>query len=227
MLIVASIAAAWIFRGRLFAVFSSADRVRAAVEGAGAWSVVAFIALQVVQVVVFIIPGEFVQIAGGWIFGAALGSLYSSLGIALGSMFNFALARLFGRRFVAALFGLKALDRFDCIVRSRRAAGAFFLLFAIPGLPKDALCFVAGLSGMRPLAFAAVSMLGRLPGIVGSSIMGQAVSDGRYGLLAAIAVGAAALFLLGAVFKDRLHDAVSASARGELNGEPERLREEA
>jgi uncharacterized membrane protein YdjX (TVP38/TMEM64 family) len=129
-------------------------------------------------------------------------------------MFDFALARVLGKRFVAGLFGERKLERFDRITNSPRAEAAFFLLFVIPGMPKDVLCFVAGLSTLRPLTFLLVSMLGRVPGIVGSAVMGAAAYEGRTILLVTVAALAAVLFGLGAIFKDRIHDWIVALRAG-------------
>lgn len=214
LVVVALLGAAFAFRDLLLPVFGSAKGLRAAVEGAGPWGPALFVGLQIVQVVVFVLPGEIVQIAGGYLFGALEGTLLSVLGIAIGSMLDFAAARLLGTRFVAALFGNEKLERFDALMASKRAEVSFFLLFVIPGIPKDLLCFVGGLSAMRPATFLAVSMIGRLPGIAGSAVMGAAASDGRPGLFAAVALVAAVLFVAGLLARDSIHDAVSSIARG-------------
>jgi uncharacterized membrane protein YdjX (TVP38/TMEM64 family) len=213
-LFVAMFGVVWIFRVQLYDLFSDPAHVRAAVQRAGVWSPALFVLLQVFQVVVFMVPGEILQIAGGWLFGIVPGSLLSILGISLGSMFDFALARVLGKRFVAGLFGERKLERFDRITTTPRAEAAFFLLFVIPGMPKDVLCFVAGLSTLRPLTFLLVSMLGRVPGIVGSAVMGAAAYEGRTILLVTVAAVAAVLFGLGAIFKDRIHDWIVALRAG-------------
>jgi len=197
LLIGSTIAVVIIFRTEIWAVFSSSENIRSAVEGWGIAAPLAFIGLQFIQVVIFVIPGEVPQIAGGYLFGMWWGALYSVIGIFLGSSFNFLLARIFGVPFVSALFKEEQLRKFDTITRSPRAQIAFFLLFAIPGLPKDVLCYVAGLSPMRYAAFAVVSMVGRLPGIVGSAGMGGAAAASRW-VTAGIILGiASVLFVLG------------------------------
>jgi uncharacterized membrane protein YdjX (TVP38/TMEM64 family) len=206
LLILVLLAAAFFGRSWLWSVFESPQRLRAAVEGFGWWGPAVFIALQVLQVVVFVIPGEIAQIAGGYLFGAWAGTLLSVVGIGLGSALNFFLARSLGTRFVAGLFGAEKLARFGAITKSGRSEAAFFLLFVIPGLPKDLLCFVAGLSPIPPFTFLAVSVIGRLPGVIGSSVMGAAAESGSRGLFLAIATVASLLFLAGLAFKDKLHD---------------------
>jgi uncharacterized membrane protein YdjX (TVP38/TMEM64 family) len=214
LFICAVVGGAWVGRGALYALFASSERLRATVDASGAWGPLVFIALQVFQVVVFMIPGEIAQIAGGYLFGVVNGTLLSVIGIALGSLLDFAAARLLGQRFVVALFGKDKLESFDRIRTSPRSELIFFLLFVIPGIPKDLLCFVAGLSALHPLAFLAVSMVGRLPGIVGSSVMGAAAADGRGGIFVGVALVAVVLFVAGIFGRDRIHEVLSSLARG-------------
>jgi uncharacterized membrane protein YdjX (TVP38/TMEM64 family) len=185
-------------------IFVSVDSFKAFVESTAYWGPLVFVVLQILQVLVFVLPGEIAQIAGGYLFGTLWGTVLSVLGISLGSLLNFFLARNLGTRFVAKLFGQRRLDGFDVIRTSPRAAFAFFLLFLIPGLPKDLLCFVAGLSALRPLVFLGISMVGRFPGILGSAFMGSAAGEGRLDIAVAIAIGATVLFVLGMVYNERI-----------------------
>ncbi|MBN1685103.1 MAG: TVP38/TMEM64 family protein [Spirochaetales bacterium] len=197
-----------IFRQQIWQVFSSSENIKEAVESWGIAAPLSFIGLQFIQVVIFVIPGEVPQIAGGYLFGTVQGSLLSVTGILLGSSFNFLLARVFGVPFVRALFGEQRLEKFDAISRSPRSQIAFFLLFVIPGIPKDILCYVAGLSPMRYLAFVFVSMIGRLPGIVGSAGIGGAAAANKW-VVAGIILGVASvLFALGVIFRNRLQGVV-------------------
>ena len=205
LLIVGTIGAVIVFREEIWAVFSSSENIQRTVEGWGVAAPLAFVALQFVQVVVFVIPGEVPQIAGGFLFGLVKGSLYSVVGILLGSSFNFVLARLLGVPFVRTLFKEKQLHKFDKITNSPRTQIAFFLLFAIPGIPKDILCYVAGLTSMRFVAFLLISTVGRLPGIIGSAGMGDAAASSRWVLAGVIMAVATVLFVLGLIYRDRVH----------------------
>ncbi len=193
-----------VFHDELWGLFRNRDAIRGWIEGRGLWGPFAFILLQVVQVVVFVIPGEVVQIAGGYAFGFWLGSLYSLIGITLGSLANFYAGRLLGRPFVESLFARDKIEKVEAVTGSGKAAAGFFLLFVIPGIPKDVLCYVAGVSKLRLLAFLGVSMAGRLPGILGSSYMGSAAYTGAWKGAVIVLVIAAALFVLGLVFRERI-----------------------
>ena len=192
------------FRGPLMAVAKSPQDVRAWVESAGAAAPLAFMALQAVQVVIFVVPGEIVQVAGGYAFGLWLGTLWSVLGILAGSLVNFGVGRLLGRPFIETLVGSEKAARIEAATGGGKAAAGFLLLFAIPGIPKDALTYAAGAGTMGFGTFIAVSSIGRLPGILGSSYMGSSAFDESYGVALVVLGVAVVLFLVGLVFRERI-----------------------
>ncbi len=191
-----------LFRDELWQVFASPERLKSWVDGWGPVAPLVFIGLQFVQVVVFVIPGEIPQIAGGYLFGVPLGISYSLIGIGSGSLFNFFIARTLGVPFTERILGRKRLLRFSRFIDSPRTLITFLLLFLIPGIPKDILCYVSGLSSMSITAFLAVSMIGRVPGILLSVLFGDAAAGGRWIPAAIIALSAGLLFLAGLIFRE-------------------------
>ena len=208
LLIITTLVVVVVFGEEIWGVFSSPENIQTTVEGWGVAAPLAFIALQFVQVVIFVIPGEVPQIAGGYLFGMAKGTLYSITGILLGSSLNFLMARLLGVPFVKALFKEDQLRKFDKITHSSRAQIAFFLLCVIPGIPKDVLCYVAGLSSLRFVGFTLISTVGRFPGILGSAGIGDAAASSRWILAGTIMAVAAILFILGLIYRDRIHEII-------------------
>jgi uncharacterized membrane protein YdjX (TVP38/TMEM64 family) len=186
----------------LWRIFQDPQVVRDWIRSWGPWAPAVFVFLQVLQVVVFVLPGEVTQIAGGWVFGFGLGSLLSVVGIALGSAIAFGLTRWLGVGFVHRIAGPETVAKFDHLMASPKFIGSLFLFFLIPGIPKDVLCYVAGLSRLKFLPFLLISSVARLPGIFGSSLMGKALYQGNWLLLAGIAGGALVLFGLGFWFRE-------------------------
>jgi uncharacterized membrane protein YdjX (TVP38/TMEM64 family) len=193
-----------VFRNDIWRFFSSANTLKDWVAARGTIAPLLFIAIQAIQVIVFMIPGEVPQIAGGYLFGVWLGTLLSIAGILLGSAVSFLLARLLGVPFVHALFPKDRVERVERLLESRRSKAIFFLLFLIPGIPKDVLCYLAGLSPMKFPFFIAASFIGRLPGILGSAFIGSAAAEKRW-VPAAIVLGAAViLFGVGYLARARI-----------------------
>jgi uncharacterized membrane protein YdjX (TVP38/TMEM64 family) len=204
-LLLAGIAApAVIYHREIWRLFSSTTALREWVSSTGALAPLVFVAVQALQVVVFVIPGEVPQIAGGWLFGPVLGTLLSLCGILAGSAVAFFLARLAGMPFVRALFPGDQVDRIGRLLGSRGARVAFFLLFLIPGIPKDVLTYVAGLTPIKPLRFALLAMIARFPGILISSYIGAHVEKQQYGEVIVASALAVALFIAGIFLRERI-----------------------
>jgi uncharacterized membrane protein YdjX (TVP38/TMEM64 family) len=181
---------------RLWKAFQGRDEMRVYVESCGNWAPAAFVFLQSAQVVLAPIPGEVTGAVGGFIFGAVPSLFYSTAGLTIGSFINFLAARFIGLPIVKLAVSDETLDRF-CFLTERRGTVLSLALFAIPGFPKDLLCYILGLSPMGFITFAVVCTLGRTPGTAMLSFGGAAVYCEDWLLvvgLAAIAVVCIALF---------------------------------
>ena len=206
-----------VYRQELTAVFATPQRVQDWVQNVGVFAPLAFIGVQIVQVIIFVIPGEVVQIAGGYLFGVTAGVLYSIIGITIGGTVNFFVARALGIPFVEALFSPSRLARFREVAESPRAKVGFFLFFLIPGIPKDILCYVAGIAPMSYPVFLGISVAGRLPALVGSNFIGDAAAAQQWHLALAILALSIVLFLLGIVFRGRLQAWIRRLSRNRPN----------
>ncbi len=193
-----------VWRAELWKVFTSLDRLREWVSGWGASAPLVYIAVQAFQIVIFVIPGELVQIAGGYLFGAVSGALLAVAGTVLGATICFFLARLLGKPFVASVVPRQRMESVEKLLASPGARSVFFLLYLIPGIPKDVLGYVAGLSPFSYPFFIAVSTLGRLPGLIGSAVIGGAAAASRWVVLGVVSGAAVILFAAGLILRPRI-----------------------
>jgi uncharacterized membrane protein YdjX (TVP38/TMEM64 family) len=145
----------------------------------GPYSAAVFMLLQALQVVVSPIPGELTGVVGGYVYGVKFGFLASTLGLTLGSWVAFELASIFGRPLVEKFVAEKVLEKFHFLTTNAGAVISF-LLFVIPGFPKDYLCYILGLSGMNLGTFLIVSTIGRMPGTYLLTIQGASI--GRWAI---------------------------------------------
>lgn len=200
----AMLAVILLYREQIWTIATRPEELRQWVDGFGATAPLVFMAVQALQIVVFVIPGEVPQIAGGYLFGIAGGLALTVAGSALGSAIAFLASRFLGIEFLRAILRGEQLERLQRMASSPRATITFFLFFLIPGIPKDVLCYVAGLSRLRLSLFLVIATVGRLPGIVGSVMMGDAAAEQRWlfaGIVMAIAL---LLFGTGVLFRARL-----------------------
>lgn len=166
----------------------------------GNFSILVFVLMQVLQVVAFFIPGEFIQIAGGYIFGTFLGGIISLIGITLGSIIVYFVSNKYGKPFVEKLISKKEVKFFKKILKAGSKKIVVFMFYLIPGIPKDALAYICGVSNISFKDFFIYSTLGRIPGIFISSFFGQKIYAGDVTSLITIGVTMSALFILG-IFK--------------------------
>jgi uncharacterized membrane protein YdjX (TVP38/TMEM64 family) len=166
----------------LWELFRSKDELRVYVESWGNMAPVAFIVLQTLQVVIAPIPGELTGAVGGFIFGAVPTLFYSTAGLTLGSVLAFIAARIMGLPIVKMVVSPETLEKFHFLTE-RRGAVLALVLFAIPGFPKDILCYILGLSPMGFVTFLIVCTLGRIPGTALLSYTGSAIFEENWVLL--------------------------------------------
>ena len=173
----------------------------------GTYHILMFILVQIIQVIIFIIPGEVVEIAAGYLFGTTLGSIYSIIGIAIGSFISFFIARLLGYDFVKRVVPKQMFNRWNVFINEEKRGGTvLFLLYSIPGTPKDALAYFAGLTPVGYLKFIFISMFARLPAIVFSAYLGANIGDQKYKMALLIAIIAGLFFTIGFIYRDKIID---------------------
>ena len=187
----------------VFQFFMSRERLRAFIDSLGMWGFAGFIVLQVVQVVAAPIPGEATGLLGGYLYGPALGVLLSTIGLTVGSLIAFSLSRLFGKPLTERLVPRPTLERFNYLLHHK---GAFliFLLFLVPGFPKDILCYILGLGPLTIVEFLGIATSGRLLGTVLLTLSGSYLRKGQYEQFFVIVGLAIVVVFLAMAYKDKL-----------------------
>lgn len=202
-MLAAVLAIGYLAAGRFAPFLTDPEALRAWVEGFGPWAPVAFVALQAGQVVVAPIPGQAAGLLGGYLFGAVRGGLYSVIGATIGSAVVFWLSRRYGRSYVEDVLAPETLARFDALVSENGRAG-LFLVFLVPGLPDDAICFVGGMTEIPLWQLVALAAVGRAPSLFVVALIGADLADERFASAALLGVAVAALAGVGYLYRDRL-----------------------
>ncbi|RXK47988.1 TVP38/TMEM64 family protein [Halorientalis pallida] len=181
--------------------------LRATLRSYGPFTPVVFATVQAVQVVVAPVPGQILAGVAGYLFGTLPGTLYTIVGVVIGSAVVFGASRLYGRPYVERVLTEDTLDRWDRFL-DRTGVPGLFVLFLLPTFPDDILCFVAGLSEIDPPTFLALVLFGRGPSFLVIAYAGTQLSDGRLLRTGAVLLGLT--ILTGAVLfgTDRLIEAL-------------------
>ena len=151
-------------------------------ETVNAWGWMApmvFMAIQALQVIISPIPGEITGPVGGALFGTLWGLIYSTIGLTVGTLFCFWVGRRWGEPLVRPWLSEHNWNQMSFILEAEGAI-ICFILYLIPGFPKDIISYLFGISPMPFWVFAVVSTVGRLPGTWISSYFGAHVAEQQY-----------------------------------------------
>jgi uncharacterized membrane protein YdjX (TVP38/TMEM64 family) len=192
-----------IYHSYIYLAFFNRQKLIDFVNSFGKLGPVIFIVLQIFQVLFAPIPGEVTGFLGGFLYGNFFGLLYSTIGLGVGSWLAFILSRWAGQPMVEWIVSPKVLLRFDYLM-ARRGTWIAFVLFLIPGFPKDYLCYILGLSHMDLKTFLIISTIGRILGTAMLTFQGHLVRQGSYYTLAVVVLLSLIFILLAYRYRERL-----------------------
>ncbi len=195
-------------------------RVISEVRSAGPLGVFMLLGMQVLQVIVAFIPGEVTQLAAGMMYGAFFGALIVLVGCIISSAFVFTLVHKLGAPFVRSMVSTKMLDRFHSYDESGKLTKVVFVLFLIPGLPKDVFTYLVPLTSMSMRDFLVVSNVGRIPGIVVSTYAAAGLIGGQIWKSATVFLITAVVAMLGILSKDKLMDKLGHAPKASTDDVP-------
>ena len=165
------------------------EEFRQWVDSHGPMGRLAFLGMMTLQVVVAMIPGEPLEIAAGYVFGNFEGLLLCILGAVLGTIMIFGFTRLFGVKMVEAFISREKIESIRFLHNPEKRNVLVFLLFFIPGTPKDVITYFIGLTSMKLPAFLLLSSIGRIPSVITSTIVGNALGTQNYVAAVLVFVG--------------------------------------
>jgi len=197
------------------------QQLKGFIRSFGPYSPLAYILLQILQVVIAPVPGGAVEFLGGYLFGVKAGFVYSMIGLILGSWFAFSLARIFEKIAVEKFVSEQTRKKFDYLVEHEGAILSF-ILFLLPGFPKDALCYILGLTPMHLGIFLIISTIGRIPGTLMAILQGAKAFEHEYYTFGMLLGGSALVILVFYIYHEEIHTLIKKlkeGKKGSLGGE--------
>ena len=198
----------YFFHGETISSLKDTDNLASFADSLGenkTKSAIFYIGVQFLQIVISIIPGQIVQMAGGYLFGLIPGVLLSLTGAALGTSTAYILGKYLGRDAIKLFISPEKTDYYVERLNSKRAYLIVFILYLIPGLPKDVLAYPAGISNMKYKAFLPISLIGRLPAMIASVLIGSFYKTGHYYGAGVIIVVFVIIFALCILFRKQIN----------------------
>lgn len=139
-----------------------------------------FIGIQFLQIVFAFIPGEVVEVGAGYIYGTVKGTLLCLVGVAPATALVFGLTRLLGHKFTEIMIDSRDLKKLKFLNDERKLTVILFLLYFLPGTPKDLITYFAGVTKIKTAPFFIISIFCRLPSILTSTLAGSQLGKENY-----------------------------------------------
>lgn len=171
---------------------SEPQKFRAWVDDKGFLGKLFFVGMVFFQTVIAVIPGEPFEIGAGYAFGAIEGTLLTMIGITLGSILIFWLTRHIGIRFVEVFFPIEKIRSLKFLQNTKKVRLIIFLVFFIPGTPKDLLSYFIGLTDIKFSSWILIAAFARIPSIITSTMGGNALGERKY-------ISAVVIFVISAI----------------------------
>ncbi len=158
------------------------------VSASGIIGILTLFGLQVAQIFLIIVPGEPIEILAGMCYGSIGGTIFIMISACIISITIFFLVRKFGRKFVYDFCDrekVRKIENHKLFQNPKKIEMIMFILFLIPGTPKDLLVYIAGLLPIKPLKFVVISTFARFPSVISSTLAGEnlAIGDWKMGLI--------------------------------------------
>lgn len=176
---------------------SDPEKFQLWVEEKGIWGVLAFMGMNILQVLFAIIPGGPFEIGAGYAFGVLKGSIICDIAMTIGSVITFSLARKYGMKFVELFFSREKIESVGFLKANKKSVTILFLVFLLPGSPKDLISYAVGLSDLPLWIWVLINLIGRFPAILLSASSGSALNGKKYLVAGIMIVCIILLYIIG------------------------------
>lgn len=164
------------------------------------------IVLIAAQIFLAFLPGEPLELAAGFLFGSIGGTLLCLVGSLLGTALVYLLVQRYGKRLVSVFFKQEQLNEFSGVLKKRNSMLWIFLLFLIPGTPKDIMTYVVSLSNVALGKWLLLTTVGRIPSIVTSTFLSGSLKEGNFIMAAGVAIFTILLVIAGGFVYKRMKE---------------------
>lgn len=169
--------------------------------GIGGWFIM--VGIQVAQVVIAFLPGEPIEILMGVLYGPWVGMLTTMVGILIGTLIIYFLAKKIGKPFIRLFVSDEDFKKFKFLNNPTKIELTTFILFFIPGTPKDVLTYIVPLTPINPKKFFLISVFARIPSIITSTLIGDSLMEGNLTLTIVVFAITAIISVAGIIINNK------------------------
>lgn len=159
------------------------DVFKTRIDNSGFLGLLWLFGIQLAQIFLIFVPGEPIEVLAGMCYGGLWGTVFIMVSAAIISSMIFFLVRKFGKKFVYDFCGeerAKKIENSKFFQNPKKIERILFILFLLPGTPKDFLCYVSGLLPIKSLNFIIIATFARFPSVISSTLAGANIVSGNW-----------------------------------------------
>lgn len=157
----------WLYR---IGILNDQNVLTDMIKSHGAFGSLSFLGIQILQVVFPIIPGGVTTVVGFLVFNFWRGFFLNYVGISIGSILLFALARRYGKKFCLLFMNEETFEKYESKIDNKRGYELFFIFCMLsPISPADIVVMITGLTSMSYRKFILITLLCRPVSIIAYS----------------------------------------------------------
>ena len=166
----------------MISMYREPNQFKQYIDGFGAWGMAMMFFIQISQIIVALIPGELVEFVAGTLYGCIGGLIFCLVGIAIGQIIIFQSVKFLGKDFVEKAAGSNAMQKLKFLQNEKKLKLIIFILFFIPGTPKDLLTYVVPFTKIKIRDFIILTTAARIPSVISSTFAGSAYASQNYSI---------------------------------------------
>lgn len=172
------------------------------ISSLGIKGVAVILLIQILQVFIAFIPGELVELLAGFLYGTWGGLAICLLGNLIASLLIFSLVKFLAKNHLSKF--QEKLKQYSFLNNKKKIALYLFIIYLIPGLPKDIFTYLAPFLPINFWIFILVTSIARIPSIISSTYSSHSILNSNYTMAIIIFVIFTLLAILGIIYKDKI-----------------------
>lgn len=160
--------------------------------------------LQVAQIVIAFIPGYFIDVAAGMMFGQFWGIVLLSIGSTIATVIVYYLGKWLGTPFIRLFVTKNFQEKYGFLKKTKRTEVIFFFIFLLPGVPKDVFIYLAPLTNINLFRFIVITLIARIPGWILELAVGKSFMDGDFLSTIVIIIIIVLIAVIGIIFRKEI-----------------------
>ncbi|MGN0612411.1 MAG: TVP38/TMEM64 family protein [Porcipelethomonas sp.] len=174
------------------------------IDSLGIFGPVIFVAAEIIQIILALIPGGPVEVIGGAAFGPVKGLILCEIGIFIATMIIYNLVKKFGKPVVNTFVSEENFKKFKFLHDEKKLELVVFAFLVIPGTPKDVITYIASLTDIKPVRFYVIATVARIPALTLCTLFGGSLSERNYTLAIVVVVITAVVGITGILLNNKI-----------------------